>query len=173
MLSSCINNILRTIIVAGINQIVFNVKENNTILISGIDKDGSAVVFHRIPNNGTLEKSIGVHRVSVFLDRLKLFDLTKAVIEQKISSYFISSLTLKEGRKKISYTFAEPANINHPKEIVEDVIIHSIDITKEMLESLYKASQTLNSNEFFLYSDAQDIIFKVVDETSGIFFPTC
>src|SRR4030065_1037569 len=162
-----INDILTVVSVSGINQIVLSVKDDNKVLVSGIDKDGTVVAFHMFDNNGMLDKSLGIHRISVLMDRLKLFNLSKTVVEQVDKNYFTKSILLKEGRKKISYMVSEPTMINAPKEIVPDDIIGTLSIDKTMFESLYSASQTINSTSFYLVAENDEIVFTVLDDTSG------
>lgn len=154
--------ILETVNVAGINKVIIDRTEDG-VVIRGIDDDETVVVFSKkdgsiVPNN------IGVHRVPAILGRLKLFDLEKSTTEAGTRGDSISTLTIKEGRKKAQLAFTNPDNIRAPKRAIDDEILNQVTLDKDDIQLITSAITNFQP-EFITFKGTGDEILLQLNES--------
>jgi len=158
---SAINN-------AGIKQVILEKKENS-VLIRCADESKSVIVFSEMEGS-FIDETIGVHRISTLFDRMKLFDCEKAkVTTTAFEGGATKAITIKEGRKRVSFTCAKPDTIEAPSGMVNDEIVNTIVINKERVDEILKAILALNPEYVSLEGDGDDILIKLFDGVSDNF----
>lgn len=103
-----LKEILTTLDQAGITQAIFEPTEGGT-LIRGANKDKNILIFDTMKSD-LVELPMGVQSITGLLSRVNLFDEEKAkiVVEKSSSDDMISSITVKQGRRKASFRLGNP-----------------------------------------------------------------
>lgn len=167
-------SVIETINVAGIKEIIIE-KSDDKVMIRGADStDDSAqpsIVLISETDHNIVDTTMGISRVPVMLNRMKLFDLTKTKISQVNSNAgdYVKSVTLKESRKKVSYTFSNPDTINVPSGTIDDNVSNSITLTKEYIDNLVKANQAMNSELISISVINNEMVIELFDGISDSF----
>lgn len=162
-----LNVIVETANVAGINRLVIN-KTDERVMIYGSDDEGEepSIVIISEADWDVVDNSIGIHRVPVLLNRMNLFSLDKATVSKIDTDNYTKSITIKEGRKKVSYTFADPSTLSVPTDTIDDSIICTVRLTKDNVQNLVKANQAITPKLFTLSGIKDDIQMELFDGIS-------
>ena len=163
--------VLQTVSIAGMRELVIDKSPTKTMAYAADDSDKNtdsgehdpSIVLISEIDNDIVDHSMGIHRVDIFLKRLALFDIDKVKVTQKHNDEFVTTLTLKEGRKKATITLSSPATIDVPDGTVEDNIIDSVVFTKNYVEHLNKANTAMNSEMLTLSEINKDIVLELYD----------
>ena len=107
--------------------------------VHGISPDEKIVLFSEVVGDPITSKDMGVHRVNSLISRLKLMDPDKATVDINEGDAFLNAITVKQGRKKVDYTFADPEKIRHPHNIQQDEIKCTLEFNKEQATALLNA----------------------------------
>ena len=167
-------SVIDTINVAGIKEIIIE-KFDDKVMIRGADSTDDAeqpsIVLISETDHNIVDTTMGVGRVPVMLNRMKLFDLTKTKISQVDSNSgdYVKSVTLKESRKKVSYTFSNPDTINVPSGTIDDNVNNSITLSKEYIGNLVKANQAMNSELISISVINNEMVIELFDGISDSF----
>jgi hypothetical protein len=161
-----LQDVLETISVAGINEVVFSVSGGD-VLVSGIDENNSVIVFSKFDNSDFVHKNMGIFRTLVLIKRLKLFDLSTADVQYTDHNDYINTLVIKQHKKSVSYTFANPGLIRAPKNVVEDnTSLNKITIDNKALNELIKAAQALHPEFISFSGNDDDIVVELKDQVN-------
>lgn len=166
-------NILQTVNVAGIPEVIFE-KQDDGVLVRGADvvsddQDPSIVILSKTDKD-VVEMTTGVHRVSVLLNRMSLFDLQKAKVKTSDNGDdWIHHADIRQGKRKVSFTFANPSTINVPDGAVEDEVVSTVSFDKNQVQDLVKANQALSPELFKLKGEGEDIVIELFDGISDNF----
>lgn len=167
-------NILETINVAGIKEIIIEKKDGQTVVRGSDSTDDEvqpSIVVTSETDHNVVDMTMGITRVPVMLNRMKLFDLSKTKVDQTANDAetYVRSVTFKESRKKVSYTFANPDTINVPSGTIDDNVNNSITLSKEYINSLIKANQAMNSTHVSISVINNDMVIELFDGISDSF----
>lgn len=158
-----LKNILTVLRNAKILEVAVEKKEGTNVLFRGKDKIGSVVVYHQLAMEQPPAYMMGIHKLDVLLDRLSLFDLSTAVADMKVHNSIAKMLTITQGRKKVSFTFADPDNIS-PKYVSEDAIVGELTFDKD--NDLFDAVNAMNPDTFILEGSSDGVKIRLFDGTS-------
>jgi hypothetical protein len=168
-----LKQILQTASVAGMRELVLQ-KENGLTMALGADDsdksdggehDPSIVLISEIDDD-IIDYSMGIHRVDIFLKRLELFNIDKVKVSVKDNEDFVTSITLKEGRRKATITLASPQTIDVPSGSIEDEIVDKIEFKKDYVDYLNKANAAMNSEFINVSGINKDIVLEMYDGLS-------
>jgi len=161
-----LQDILETISVAGINEVIFTVNEDH-VLVSGIDESNSTIVFSKIDDTNFDGRSVGIFRIPILIKRLRLFDLIFVKSECTYHGGYVNTLVIRQGKKSVSYTFANPGLIRAPKSIVEEnSFLNEVVINKKKLGGMIKAVQALNPEFISFVGIGSDIVVQLKDQVN-------
>jgi hypothetical protein len=163
-----LNEILNTVSVARIDNVVIDV-ESDAICVRGADVDKSVVVFSKRKNDIDLPATVGINRLGVLINRIKMFNLDKAKVVSAVDRNFTRSITISEGRRKVSFQFADPAAVRAPKSLNCNKIINKIVLTKDRMEEINKAVAGTQASVFTLMGSGNDVILKLVDPLGDVY----
>lgn len=142
------------------------------------NKDHSILIFDSIEGK-LAEKSMAIPSVKGLQTRLALFNQEKASVTVSNGSSFVSSIEIKEGKRKASFTMSHPNMILFPKvmpqyEILGDVIEFSkefIDYLMEVFNSISFTGKKEN-RKISIKSGTGEILITVSDGESDSFSET-
>lgn len=161
-------DIANTVNNAGIKTVVFDCKEDG-VLVRGADDKTTAAVFSFI-NGNFIQNTMGVHRLQTMIDRLKLFDLEKATGEVELRGDVARSLTIRQGRKRASISFADPNKMVAPKSIINDELSNRIVMDAEKVAEINSAISALQPELLTLRGDGENIILELLEkDTNDVF----
>ena len=132
-----IKDILEELISVGIDEVVFEPKEEGT-LIRGASHDHNTIVFDNYPEK-LVSSPLGIQSVRAFHSRISLFELEKATVNFVNSSKSdkIISIEIKQGRRKITYKPASPAQVSAPRTMPPmNFVGNEVEFTKEAVNSM-------------------------------------
>jgi len=167
-------SVIETINIVGIKEIIIE-KSDDKVMIRGADStddsEQPSIVLISETDHNIVDTTMGISRVPVMLNRMKLFDLTKTKLSQVDNDVgdYVKSITLKESRKKVSYTFANPDTINVPSGTIDDNVSNSITLTKEYIDNLIKANQAMNSELISISVINNEMVIELFDGISDSF----
>lgn len=165
-------NIINTATIAGIDQIIID-KSDTGVMVRGADVVGEGeevnIVMLSDTDSDVVDKTMGVHRVSVLHKRMNLFDLEKTKSSTNDAEDFVKSLSLRESRKNVSFTFADPKTIDVPSGTIDDEIKTSIRISNTTINELVKANAAMQSKFIKISGINKDIIIELFDGVSDSF----
>lgn len=141
-------------------------KNFSTINPSILFKPGSVLatisptktIMARAKINETIESPFAIYDLSRFLSTLSLFENPELSVET-------GSMKIKQGSKKINYTFAEPSMIVSPpeKEIkLPDPEVEFV-LSADNLQELLKALSVLSLPEIAVVGDGSTVSVQVLD----------
>jgi hypothetical protein len=92
--------------------------EKDSMLVRGSNKERSIIVYKTVKNLKLVDVPMGIQSVKGLLSRINLFDEEKAgiVLDKKDGSY-VKSLTVKQGRKTVTFRTGEPSSLLVPKSV--------------------------------------------------------
>ena len=170
-----LHNVISMLDIAGIKQANI-IKEDGTIKIFGADdveegEEQPSIVVISTTDSNLIDASMGVQRVPTMLKRMNLFDTEKMKQTHTISEEhgFMNNIIFKEGRRKASYTFADPHTINVPTGAIEDEIIFKTSFTKDYIDRLGKANSAMGSKFLTLNVINNEVILELYDDISDTF----
>lgn len=167
-----LHSVLETINVAGIKEIIIE-KKDDTVLIRGADstneEEKPSIVIVSETDHNMVDRTMGVSRVPVMLNRMNLFDLSKTKVSQVGNDDYMKSVTFKENRKKVSFTFTNPSIINVPSKTIDDNVSNVVVLSKDYIANLVKANQAMNSNLINLTGINNEIVIEMLDDGSDAF----
>ena len=162
-------SVIETINVIGIKEIIIE-KNDNNVMVYGADSTDEniqpSIVLISETNSNLINKTLGVSRVPVMLNRMKLFDLSKTKTQQEDNDNYVHNITLKESRKKVSFTFANPETINVPKGTIDDNVTNSITLSKDYITNLIKATRAMSSEMISVTGINNEITIELFDDGS-------
>lgn len=168
-----LQQVLQTASVAGMRELVLSKEDGMTMAYGADDSDKTdggehdpSIVLISEIDNDIIDHSMGIHRVDIFLKRLELFDIEKVKVSLKHNDDFITSITLKEGRRKATITLSSPQTIDVPSGSIEDEIVDSIKIKKTYVDYLNKANSAMNSQMINVSGINKDIVLEMYDGLS-------
>jgi len=165
-------NIIDTVNIAGIDQIIID-KNDNGVTVRGADIVGEGeevnIVILSDTDSDVVDKTMGIHRTSVLHRRMSLFDLSKTKSNTVDSETFVKSLSLNESRKKVSFTFADPKTIDVPTGSIDDEINTNIKLSEQTINELVKANAAMGSEFIKIKGINKDIIIELFDGISDTF----
>ena len=161
--------IIDTVNTAGIKELIINVEDGKVMLYGADNTDGDStpsVIVVSEADDDVVDTAMGISRVATLLKRMSLFDMEKLKMSCTINSTeeFAKVLTIKESRRKITYTFANPITINVPIGLNEESISNTITLTKEYVAHLVKVNQSLSSKIFNLSGLNNKITVELSDD---------
>jgi hypothetical protein len=108
--------------------------------------------------NQTIESPFAIYDLSRFLSTLSLFENPELQVE-------IGSMKIKQGSKKINYTFAEPSMIVSPPEKEIKLPDPEVEFTlsADNLQELLKALSVLSLPEIAVVGDGSSVSVQVLD----------
>lgn len=165
-------NILQTANVAGIPEVILE-KQDDGVLVRGADcvsddQDPSIVILSKTDKD-VVDSTTGIHRVSVLLNRMSLFDLEKAKVQTQKTDEFVRHMDIRQGKRKVSFTFANPKTINVPSGTIDDQVVSTVAFDKNQVQDLVKANQALSPELFKLKGEGEDITIELFDGISDNF----
>ena len=141
-------------------------KNFSTINPSILFKPGSVLatisptktIMARAKINQTIESPFAIYDLSRFLSTLSLFENPELQVE-------IGSMKIKQGSKKINYTFAEPSMIVSPPEKEIKLPDPEVEFTlsADNLQELLKALSVLSLPEIAVVGDGSSVSVQVLD----------
>lgn len=141
-------------------------KNFSTINQNILFKEGSEIstsnagssILSRCKVQESFPSDFGIYDLPRFLATLSLFSDPEIEIKSK-------SMEIRQGKKKINYTFTEPALINAPpnKDLTITDPVAQFDITAEGFSELMKAVSVLSISNISIIGDGSDINIKVID----------
>jgi len=167
-----LHSVLETINVAGIKEIIIEKKEDGVVIRgadSTSDEERPSIVLVSEVDSNIVDTTMGITRVPVMLGRMNLFDLSKTKVSQVEVEDYVKSVTFKESRKKVSFTFANPQTINVPSGTIDDAVNNVITLTKEYITNLIKANQAMNSNILSITGINNETVIEMFDDGSDSF----
>lgn len=134
-----LKNILEQLISLGITEAVIEpiVKdgEDYTQVRAG-NKDHSILIFDQIEGKLS-EKALAVSSTNGLLSRLSLFNEDKSSVTVLNGSSFVSSIEIKEGKRKATYTMSQPQLILAPRQMPKyEILGEEIKFSKEFIDQL-------------------------------------
>ena len=118
----------------------------------------SKSVFARATISHNIEREFGIYDLSRFLGTISVFENPELVLQDRY-------MTIKEGKRKISYTFTEPALLLAPPDKTIDMgdLTCEFQLTAEQLQELMKASSILGLDYIVIQGDGQAISIELTD----------
>lgn len=115
-------------------------------------------IMARAKINQEIEDTFAVYDLSRFLGTLSLFNDPDMEVNEKF-------MTIKEGRRKINYTFTEPSLVVSPpdREIKFPGADVSFDITAPILSEVTKALSVLSLPELGVVGDGSKVYVTAMD----------
>ena len=161
-----INEILNIAQLASVPEILLEC-DTDSVLITGCDVDARAVIISHDYTPDLTDNNALFHRVPEFKKRFGLFDLTKTKTEETIATDgFVKSINIKQGRKKVSLTLADPKTCQAPKSL-NDEIVNTVTLSKEDVASLASAIGTINPEFVTFKGNGEEISVNLVEKGSS------
>lgn len=140
--------------------------------VRGIDEHKTVVIFED-DNIPSFEfGSIGMSRTDVLVSRLdivKPLDNFRVEAEIDDERQFVRSLVMKAKGTKIDYRCVNPAHIQAPR-IINDEMITDIPLTGEAVLMLQKGTAAMGNADYVkIISDKRGITFELEDITADVF----
>jgi hypothetical protein len=142
------------------------------------NKDHSILIFDQVEGKLS-EKAMAISSTKGLQSRLALFNEDKASVTVSNGSTFVSSIEIKEGKRKATYTMSHPNIILAPKvmpeyEIYGDVIEFSKDFIDYLTEVFNSISFTgkRENRRISIKSGNGELIVTVSDGESDSFVET-
>ena len=165
-------SVIETVNVVGIKEVIIK-KDDDGVMIFGADSTDESiqpsVVLISPTDSDIISKTMGISRVPVMLNRMQLFDLSKTKLTQEETDNYVQSVTLKESRKKVSFTFANPKTINVPSGTIDDNVNNSITLSKDYITNLIKATQAMSSELISVSGINNEITIELFDGGTDTF----
>lgn len=179
---SIIKSLLDTMNTVGITQAIIEPDEEGGTRIRAANNDRNIIVYDRIDDE-IVELPMGIQSVPGLLSRIQLFDEEKASIVLTDNGKVIQDATIKQGRKKASFRFADPTKrdaIPVPSRVPGDLsMTNCITMADEYIKNLSSAimamSYTGNRKErtiSFKKGDDENLVVKVSDGEDDAFIET-
>lgn len=148
---------------ARIDAVVLDPVEGGGTIVRGVDKNVSALVFSTIETT-IAPLTMSIHSVTVMLKRLALFDLSKASVEYVERGAKMHRMTIKQGRRKIGYTFSdhEKWDPRVPKRVTDSPMMN-IGVSIEEMGTIYDAISSLGPDNIYLVSDGEKVTVEMSD----------
>lgn len=162
-----LKNTLETVKAMRINEVVIDSLESQS-KIRGIDKNSSVVVYSKTPEK-LLDVDTGIQNVTTLLNRMDLFDLEKSKFDLDEHNGNGKTLTIKQSRRKVTYTFARPDNIHAPKSVADDDDVATLSIDKDKFSLIQKAAQATGAANVELEGRGTEISLRLFDGVSDAF----
>ena len=137
---------------------------NNSIYIRGGNTIATISETKNVYAKATVEEDFSIpfaiYDLSQFLNGISLFPDSE--LEFTDSSY----LTIKSGKSRVKYFFADPDVITSPPEKAIDSVTYqfSFHLTAKVLDSLIKSSGVYGLPDICLESDGSEVIFVTKDK---------
>lgn len=176
--------LLSTMHQVGITQAVIepDKEDENRTRIRASNKDKNILVYDTIDER-LVDLPIGIQSVVGLLSRVQLFDEDKASITLRDNGKIVLDATVKQGRKKASFRFADPTKrdaVPVPAKIPGDLSLSNcLEMSDEYVKYLSSAIQAMshtgNKAErtiSFTKGDDENLILKVSDGEDDSFIET-
>lgn len=122
--------------------------EEGTTLVRAVSGDGATIgIYSAIEHLGNPTKhSIGIQSIQGVLSRLELFsDLDKTKIDFQTKDDWVSSITLKQGRRKAEIRTTSVNNCKLPKKLPDFDKVVSAEMPNDFVQMLTKAHQSVKN----------------------------
>jgi hypothetical protein len=118
----------------------------------------SKSVFARANVSESIEREFGIYDLSRFLGTISVFNNPELILEDRY-------MTIKEGKRKINYTFTEPALLLAPPDKTIDMgdLIAEFQLSAEALQEFMKASSILGLEYIVIQGDGTNISIELAD----------
>jgi hypothetical protein len=118
----------------------------------------SKSVFARANVSESIEREFGIYDLSRFLGTISVFNNPELALEDRY-------MTIKEGKRKINYTFTEPALLLAPPDKTIDMgdLIAEFQLSAEALQELMRASSILGLEYIVIQGDGTNISIELAD----------
>lgn len=157
-----LNEILSTLNQAGIQECIVEKTPTGAKIRATDEKEAIFVVSDYFGE--IVPASLGVHKIPVLLDRLKLFDLDNVDVSVTENNGTIKTLTIKKGHKKVTFTGANPTTIRAPSSIVNEEIMHTVSLPKNTVLSLCGALLSVAGSDLVTVAgEGNVILIKATD----------
>lgn len=163
-----LKTLLTTLASVGIEEAVIENPEDENVEVSrirGANKEGNIIVFHDIDGVFFPEAPMGTQTVKGLLSRIELFDESKAEVLHTVTNGVVKNLTIKQGRKKASFTCSDPKNLTLPAKVPAFDMDNQYVLTSEMIALLNAAisamSMTGSKADRYLSIGVKDSVMSV------------
>lgn len=160
-------NIVSTLESCGMNICVISPIDGGKMLISGIDDDGMIAVYHKTQNSSTIDSTMGVRNLETFMKKMKLIDLTNSKISEDVVENdgisYSKSIVMKEGRKKVTHSFANPDKLETPISQHPSLVTVIVQLDNEATVKLRKAISTFLPKNINIKADGTELTISFVD----------
>lgn len=163
-----LNDILNAANIAGMDKIVIK-RGSSGNTVHGISPDQKIILFSPVEGATVTDQDVGIHKVGALLTRLKLVNFEHAKVEVAANEKCAHSITIKEGRKKVDFTFADPAVVKHPQAIAQDMVRSKVILSKESANEFLTALSAMNPKNVILEGRGDDILVSLFDGTTDYF----
>ena len=142
-------------------------------MVRAIDDDRTVVLFQNTDVPEMPFGSVGLNRIGVFLSRLEIaktrdnFNVDVTVDDDE---EYARSITMKGTGLKVDYRCANPATIQAPRQI-NDNLVYSIQLNAEAVSLLQKGQVAMGS-ETVSISCNDGVSFELTDVNSDVFSHT-
>lgn len=133
-----LSDVLKTMDSVGITEAVFEPNDDGGTLIRAANKDRNIIVFDTIPDE-VVDMPMGIQSIKGLLGRIMLFDLDKASLDFRDNGSEISDLTIKQGRKKATFRFADTDKLSVPKRVPQEDTMDGILMSKSYVDYINNA----------------------------------
>lgn len=160
-----LQELLSTLASVGIEEaVVENPDDQGMSLVRGSNKEGNVIAFHELDAT-FFDAPMGTQTVKGLLSRIELFDYSKAKVEHTTAGDVVKNLTIKQGRKKASFTCSHPKNLTIPSRVPAFDMKNKYVLTAEMIEMLNAAiaamSMTGSKVDRFISIGVKDQVMSV------------
>lgn len=158
----------------GVDEAVIEPNGDDGSRIRAANKDGNIVIFDDIEFAIT-EFPMGIQSVRGLLSRINLFDTDKASVETEDDGKTVRDMVIKQGRKKASFRFANPARImaptSTPDSTPSDVLTFSEEYVQYLVKAIAAMSFTGNKEErtISIHGDGEALNIRISDGEDDAF----
>jgi len=176
-----LKDILEQLTSLGISEAIIDpitIDGNDHTQVRAGNKDHSILIFDSIEGKLS-DKAMAIASVRGLQTRLALFNEDKASVIVTNGSTFVSSIEIKEGKRKASFTMSHPNMILYPKVMPEyEILGDVINFSKEFIDYLMEVFNSISftgkreNRKISIKSGNGELIINVSDGESDSFTET-
>jgi len=156
-----LKEILEVVSGVGIEELVIEPIEPQRTRLRGANRERNVIIYDEL-DEVVSDLPLGIMSVKALLSRLELFDPDKARIETSHDEKLINNLSVKQGRKKVSYKCAALQHLAVPKKIPGNLESdNKLELKKEFVNYL---SQVITSMSYTGNRAEKTISLSVTDK---------